>query len=93
MTAIADTIYKAAVESAMSWTSRGNVMIRLSGSSLGFPFAQWEALIEESGRDCLFSLPRCMRLRAWNADDRLKQIADTIEIRNLVAEIKLEDLK
>lgn len=51
-------------------------MIQLSGSPLGFPFAQWEALIEESGRDRLFSLPRCMRLRAWNADDRLKQITD-----------------
>lgn len=73
---IKGSIYESAVEGAMSWTSRGNVVVQLSGSSLGFSYGDWEALIEESGRDRLFVQPRCMRLRKWNVDDRLKQISD-----------------
>jgi hypothetical protein len=67
------SVYENAAEKAMAWTSRGNVEIQLTGSRFGLSYAEWDALIRATLKEDLYSTPRCLRSRKWDAQARLKQ--------------------
>lgn len=67
-------IYEKAVENAMSWTSRGNVVVQLTDTKWGVKYGQWESLISADLREDKFSTPRCQRMRKWDVESRLSQL-------------------
>lgn len=67
-------IYEKAIESAMSWTTRGNVVVQLTDSKWGVKYNQWESLIIANLREGMFGTPRCQRSRKWDVESRISQL-------------------
>lgn len=68
------SIFERVAESVIAQFGRGNIQLRLVGTSRGYSYGDLDRLIRANLAEWSFSTPRCQRLRAWDPNVRLEQL-------------------